>query len=75
MDVTLVEATEGSEAGGPGPEGQQRRQFSLVFLAPTSDVWRQGTFTLTHDELGELELFLVPIGADAEGVRYEAAFA
>jgi hypothetical protein len=46
-----------------------------VFRAPLSEVWPQGTYTLSHGELGELELFSVPIGADAEGVRYEAAFA
>jgi hypothetical protein len=75
VPLTLVEATQGSEPGGPGPEGQQRRQFSLVFRAPTSQVWHQGTYALAHDELGELELFLVPIGTDADGVLYEAAFA
>lgn len=73
--VVLIEATEGSEPGGRGPEGEERLQFSLVFRAPLSEVWPQGTYTLSHGELGELELFLVPIGADAEGVRYEAAFA
>ena len=65
----------GQRAGRPGPDGQQRRQFSLVFRAPATQVWPQGTYGLSHEELGELELFLVPIGSDAEGVRYEAAFA
>jgi hypothetical protein len=75
VPVTLVEATQGAELGGPGPAGQHRRQFSLVFHAPTSEVWHQGTYELRHQDLGELELFLVPIGTDAEGVLYEAAFA
>jgi hypothetical protein len=74
VTMVLVEATESSEPGGPGPEGQQRRQFSLVFEAPPP-VRAQGTFRLEHDDLGELLLFLVPLSADAEGVRYEAAFA
>jgi hypothetical protein len=73
--MVLVEATQGSEPGGLGPDGQQRRQFSLVFRAATAQVWQQGVYLLTHPELGELELFLVPIGSDADGVRYEAAFA
>jgi hypothetical protein len=74
-EIELVEATEGAELGGPGPEGQQRRQFSLVFRTGPGAPWSQGIRRLTHETLGELELFLVPIGSDATGVRYEAAFA
>jgi hypothetical protein len=76
-DVTmiLVEATLGSDLGGLGPEGQERRQFSLVFRGPATQVLPQRTYGITHEELGELELFLVPLGPDAEGMRYEAAFA
>jgi len=72
--VELVEATESSEPGGTGPDGQTRNQFSLVFLGPTSPHLPQATYLLTHAELGELALFLVPIGADSAGIRYEAAF-
>ncbi len=34
----------------------------------------QGTFDLEHDQIGSFALFLVPIGPDAEGMRYEAVF-
>lgn len=34
----------------------------------------QGTYRLEHDELGTLEIFLVPLGPDAVGMRYEAIF-
>jgi hypothetical protein len=34
-------------------------------------VLAQGTYRLSHPQLGEFELFLVPLGPD----RYEAAFA
>ncbi|GAB3242635.1 DUF6916 family protein [Nocardioides dilutus] len=74
-EIELVEATEGLEAGGPGPDGQERRQFSLVFRGPPGAPMQQGIRQLTHHTLGELDLFLVPIGSDAAGVRYEAAFA
>jgi hypothetical protein len=74
-EIELVEATEGLEAGGPGPEGQERRQFSLVFRGAPGAPLPQGIRQLTHEALGELDLFLVPIGSDATGVRYEAAFA
>jgi len=71
----LVDATESSESGGPGPAGQQRRQFSVVFRLPAEPVLAQGIQRLVHPEMGALDLFLVPIGPDAEGMRYEAAFA
>jgi hypothetical protein len=71
--LELTEATEGSEAGGPGPDGQERQQFSLVFLGIPG--LAQGTYRLVHAELGDLELFLVPIGPRGEGMQYEAAFA
>jgi hypothetical protein len=35
----------------------------------------QGSYPLGHQELDGLELFLVPIGPDSLGMRYEAAFA
>ena len=75
VPMELIEATVGSQPGGPGPDGQERLQFSLVFRGPVAPVLAQSTYQVTHAELGELELFLVPIGPDAEGLRYEAAFA
>lgn len=73
--VELVEATRLGELGGRGPEGQVRRQFALVFRAPAGPVASQAIYSLTHVELGELDLFLVPIAADRDGVLYQASFA
>lgn len=75
LPMVLAEAAEGTEPGGRGPDGQERLQFSLVFRGPVAPVLRQGSYRLSHQELGELELFLVPLGPDSEGMRYEAAFA
>ena len=72
--LELIEATEGDTPGGRGPEGQERRQFSLVFRGPATPVMPQGTYPLGHAELDGLELFLVPVGPDEEGMQYEAAF-
>ena len=73
--MRLVEATAGAEPGGPGPQGQQRMQFSLVFRGPAAPLLPQGTYGVAHEAVGDQELFLVPLGRDADGVRYEAAFA
>lgn len=34
----------------------------------------QGTFELEHEKLGTFPLFLVPIGPDHQGFRYQAVF-
>lgn len=75
VPLVLVEATASTLGGGPGPDGRERHQFNLVFRCSEGPVHPQGTYRLTHAELGALEIFLVPLGEDAEGVRYEAAFA
>ena len=74
LAVELVEVTESAELGGVGPDGQVRHQFSLVFRGPPEPAMAQSIYQLDHEDLGELELFLVPIGPDADGMRYEAIF-
>ncbi len=46
--------------------------FSMIYEGPAVTALPQGSFPVSHERLGELELFLVPIGESA-GVRvYEA---
>jgi hypothetical protein len=52
----------------------QNEPFSLVLETPGDTVYEQNTYMMQNKELGELTLFLVPIGADKKGVRYEAIF-
>jgi hypothetical protein len=51
-----------------------RTPFSLIFRGPDEPVYPQQTYRFEHEELGAHEIFIVPIGADKEGVRYEAVF-
>lgn len=73
--LELVEASVSPEAGGQGPGGERRQQFSLVFRGPLAPTLRQGTYPLRQADGSVLDLFLVPLGPDASGMRYEAAFA
>ena len=59
----------------PAPPGAPRVPFALRFRTPaiTGHV-PQAIYALSHPALGDLELFLVPMGADAVGMRYEAVF-
>ena len=68
-DAELVEATQLSP-----PAGERRAPFSLVFRVDSGEPHEQRIYPVQHDELGELELFLVPITAGEDGVRYEAVF-
>ena len=54
--------------------GRSRPQFSLVFRGGPDPPLPQRIYRLEHDELGALELFLVPLGPDDVGQRYEAVF-
>jgi hypothetical protein len=73
IDVELVEAA-ASGAGATPPEGV-REPFSIVFRGPFEPVLPQRIYLMEHDDLGSLEIFLVPIGPDKSGMRYEAVFA
>ncbi len=53
---------------------QVRAPFSLIFEAPAGISFLQGTYTLDRDELGELSIFLVPVGIEAGSIQLEAVF-
>jgi len=53
---------------------ERQEIFSLNFHGPASPALRQGIYKLKHAQLGEFELFLVPIARDKDGFQYEAAF-
>lgn len=51
-----------------------REAYSLVFRGPKQPLLAQCIYSLRHELMGQLEIFLVPIGPDSEGMRYEAIF-
>jgi hypothetical protein len=48
--------------------------FSLLFRGPIIPLLPQRTYRLQHEQLGEQDIFLVPLGADAGSMQYEAVF-
>ena len=52
----------------------RREPFSIVLRAPGDRLAPQRSYTLENERLGRLDVFLVPIGPDALGMRYEAVF-
>ena len=51
-----------------------QERFSFTLLGPNDKFLGQGMRHLQHAVLGELDLFLVPIGQDESGTRYEVVF-
>jgi hypothetical protein len=49
-------------------------QFSIIFRGPCDPLLPQQTYYITHEDLGEHGVFLVPICRDGDGVLYEAIF-
>jgi len=52
----------------------QQEQFAIVFRGPLDMYLGQGTQLFKHEQMGEFELFVVPISKDAQSVYYEAVF-
>jgi hypothetical protein len=67
FDVELIEVSEGDSGGA-------RRQYSLVFRGGPTPPLPQRIHHVEHEALGALDIFLVPLGPDALGQRYEAVF-
>ena len=51
-----------------------QENYSLLFQAPVDAPAVQNTYRLDHDVLGKMDLFLVPVKKDEDGLYYEAVF-
>jgi hypothetical protein len=49
-------------------------RFSLYFNGPTEPLLPQKLYPFVHDEMGEFEIFIVPLGKNDTGFRYESVF-
>ena len=49
-------------------------RFSVFFDGPGSVRLPQHLYSLQHAQMGEFEIFLVPISGNEKGFRYEAVF-
>ncbi len=56
------------------PPRSGRQAFALTFTGPAAPVLEQRMYTLRNETLGELTIFLVPVGVDGERMLYEAVF-
>lgn len=73
IDLELLEVDDLTAVARNVPEGA-RTPFSLIFRGPAEPLVEQGIRPLEHDELGTLEIFVVPIAQESDGLRYQAVF-
>jgi hypothetical protein len=71
LTMTLSEVTPLGTAPG---DGSRRAPFSLLFHGPPAPVLPQRIYRLEHVAIGAFDLFLVPLGPDQVGMRYQAVF-
>lgn len=78
VPLTLIEV---KRLRGPQRKEDKRDQFSLLFQGPPSPLLPQHQYPLHHERLGEITVFLVPVGRvdqrhqdPAADVLYEAVF-
>jgi len=78
VEAELVEVTEHAASA----LGALRAPFSVLFHGPLQPVMAQGIYRVEHEQLGALDLFIVPVGPDEPAgpgqaptaMRYEAVF-
>jgi hypothetical protein len=69
-----LELTQVKPLGSPGPAAGARQPFSLLFRGPLEPALAQQLLRIENSTIGELALFLVPIGPDENGMLYDATF-
>jgi hypothetical protein len=74
LELALVQAVKLTAYPGRDGKMPKRQPFSLVFRGPREFMLPQQIYALEQDTLGPVEIFLVPIGPDDIGQRYEAVF-
>lgn len=72
LDIVLVET---KKRGVYDPDKDPRQAFSVLFRGPPSPPLPQRVYAMENATLGELTLFLVPIGPEGGDMLYEATFA
>ncbi|HZE57231.1 MAG TPA: hypothetical protein VE031_05215 [Chthoniobacterales bacterium] len=59
---------------GPDQPPNIRQPFALVFRADRNLCLPQGIYKMRNAQLGEMEIFLVQVAADANSSTFEAVF-
>ena len=67
IEAELMEVTEVTKTA-------YNESFSIFFRVPTGIYLPQHLYKMENSSLGSFELFLVPVGKNEQGIKYEALF-
>lgn len=75
LEIELIQVTDlGRGSAGNADGRDSRASFSILFRGPAGILLPQRIYQIEHHEMGTFDLFLVPLGPDQAGQRYEAVF-
>ncbi len=75
LELELIQVTDQGRESAKRTDGSGlRAPFSILFRGPGNVLLPQRIYPLEHDEIGSVDIFLVPVGPDQAGQRYEAVF-
>lgn len=75
LDLELLEARLQDPDAPVQDDSGKRTPFSLLFKGPPEPILEQRMYSLEHDSIGPLEIFIVPVAHAEDGTSYEAVFA
>jgi len=74
IDMELTDVTSSPSIPSHGATRGEYESFSVVFSGPAEPVLPQRIYAFENEGIGRFDLFIVPVGRDSGGVRYQAAF-
>jgi len=74
VEMELAEVTAPRILTANGAKNATYENFALNFLGPAGRLLAQRIYGFESAAIGRFELFIVPVGQDASGVQYQAAF-
>lgn len=67
VEMTLTEVSDKKNCGG-------FCSFSVILCGDKNTRLEQNNYQVTHNELGEMNLLIVPVGENKKSIEYQAVF-
>ena len=74
LDMELSDATPPRVAATGGTNSPRYENFALELRGPADRLLPQRIYLFESAAIGQFELFIVPVGRDQNGTRYQATF-
>lgn len=71
VEMTLVQATKGKPRDW---EGLRTEPFALIFKCAHPVILPQKSYLFQNSAFGKMDIFIVPVGRERDGVVYQAIF-